>query len=55
MEWRQQDTVTWSGNMRKAEDNKQQSNEYENEDIIEQKGSLLDEFGEQILELSGAP
>ena len=32
--------MTWSGNMRKAEDNKQQSTEDENEDLVVQKASI---------------
>ena len=40
MEWRQQETMIWSGNMRKADDNKQQSTKDENEDLIEQKVSI---------------
>ena len=40
MEWRQQETMTWSENMRKAEDNKVQSTEDENEDGKEEKTNV---------------
>ena len=40
MEWRQQETMTWSENMRKAEDNKEQSTEYENEVGKEEKANI---------------